>query len=113
MMTEFGCYFCCCESVPCESVPPGEGIVGLYDAPNPFLLNKICLNQSVPWPCLLSYESGDFTQCQNDFCSGTFLENFMFRPDFNLVAENNHSLQNAIAKATFCTLNVKSSLHKS
>ena len=26
----------------------GEGIVALYTAPNPFLLNKICLNQ-----CLL------------------------------------------------------------
>ena len=23
----------------------GEGIVALYAAPNPFLLNKICLNQ--------------------------------------------------------------------
>ena len=30
---------------------PGEGIVALYATPNPFLLNKICLNQEFDLLC--------------------------------------------------------------
>ena len=32
----------------CDSCSPGEGNVVLYATPNPFLLNKICLNQPIP-----------------------------------------------------------------
>ena len=32
-----------------------EGIVALYAAPNPFLLNKICLNQKIATILLSAY----------------------------------------------------------
>ena len=36
-----------CECVcACDSCLPGEGYVALYATPNPFLLTKICLNQT-------------------------------------------------------------------
>ena len=36
---------CVCELCSFVNTTFGEGIVTLYAAPNPFLLNKICLNQ--------------------------------------------------------------------
>ena len=42
--TNYLCVVCVCV---CVCVCPGEGIVAFNATPNPFHLNKICLNQRV------------------------------------------------------------------
>ena len=54
----------------CDSCPPGEGNLMLYATFNPFLLNKICLNQIVLTACWIYIDSLDvltLSSCQSSF----------------------------------------------
>ena len=57
----------------------GEGSVTFYAAPNPFLLNKICLNKNVYQFNALILDIGVIrTSCDNDRVTGKGIEKGVF-----------------------------------